>query len=370
MDAISLTQTLVRLDSVNPPGNEEPCARAVGEVLQQAGFEIRHHQLAPGRSSLIATLGRPEGRLRLAFTGHLDTVPLGATPWWFDPFGGEIHQGRLYGRGSSDMKSGIAAFVAAAVRHAPRLRDSAGVALVLTAGEETGCDGAQALVDAGMLPPHVGALIVGEPTSNQPVLGHKGALWLRACTHGKSAHGSMPEKGDNAIFKLARAACALENYRPAGSHYFFGQSTLNLGTISGGSNVNSVPDWAEMEIDIRSVPGAPHQDLVAHLQEHIGTAVSLKSMLDLAPVYTDESDAWVQRVASTVQSQAGQRIAEKAATYFTDASILKSAFGNVPAVILGPGESSMAHQVDEYCFVDRIHEAVSIYETLIHDWTG
>jgi succinyl-diaminopimelate desuccinylase len=370
MDPIAFTQALVRLDSVNPPGNEEACARLVADVLEPAGFAVRLHALAPGRSSLVATLGAGGEKRLLAFTGHFDTVPLGLAPWKFDPCGGEISEGRLYGRGSSDMKSGIAAFVTAAVHSASFLRERAGVALVMTAGEETGCDGAQALASAGALPAHVGALIVAEPTANQAVLGHKGALWLRACTHGKAAHGSMPEKGDNAIFKLARAACAIEGYQPAGEHYFFGRSTLNLGTIRGGSNINSVPDWAAMEIDIRSVPGVNHPDLVADIQRHLGGAVSIEHRLDLEPVYTDASDSWVQSLVRAVESKSGPSLARNAATYFTDASVLKPAFGNVPTVILGPGEPSMAHQADEYCFVDRIYEAVSIYETLIRDWMG
>src|SRR6185437_16938244 len=116
------------------------------------------------------------------------------------PFGGEIVDGRLYGRGASDMKSGVAAFVAAAIAEAGRLADGSGVKLVVTAGEETGCEGAASLAASGRLGA-AGALVVGEPTANQLFVGHKGALWLKAATAGATAHGSMPEQGDNAVYK-------------------------------------------------------------------------------------------------------------------------------------------------------------------------
>src|SRR5690606_12102087 len=129
------------------------------------------------------------------------TVACGATPWRIDPFSGTIVDGRLHGRGACDMKSGVAAIVTAALTQAERLRDSPGVLLVLTAGEETGCRGARHLIRSGHHLERVGALLVAEPTNNRVLLGHKGALWLRLALRGKSAHGSMPEQGENALLK-------------------------------------------------------------------------------------------------------------------------------------------------------------------------
>ena len=143
-------------------------------------------------------------KLPIAFTGHTDTVPLGAQPWSVPPHEGLVKEGRLWGRGSSDMKSGVAAFVAAALRHAARLEGTAGVVLYITAGEETGCEGAFALARRGMQG-QAGALVVAEPTSNRPLCGHKGALWLKATTRGVTAHGSMPDQGVNAVYAAARA---------------------------------------------------------------------------------------------------------------------------------------------------------------------
>jgi succinyl-diaminopimelate desuccinylase len=370
-DPVLLTQQLVRLDSINPPGSEGACAELLGALLADAGFEVRYAELSPGRLGVVATIGDDTRKPRLAFTGHLDTVPLGNAPWTVDPFGAELKDGRLHGRGASDMKSGVAAFVVAALRCAPALRATPGIALILTAGEETGCDGARQLVQAGALPDRVGALVVGEPTSNRPMLGHKGALWLRACTHGKTAHGAMPELGDNAIYKMARVVRALEQYGFGEPHNFFGRATLNVGTIQGGLNVNSVPDRAAIEIDIRTLPRMDHSEVREALARHLGHAAELQPLLDAPGVLTDASHPWVGRVlraAGAASPGAGTRPGSVA--YFTDASVLKPALGDVPTVILGPGEAHMAHQTDEYALVERIDEAAALYQALMHDWCG
>jgi succinyl-diaminopimelate desuccinylase len=168
---------------------------------------------------------------------------------------------------------------------------------------------------------------------------------------------------------------ALEKYPLGkGSDSVFGNPTLNVGTIAGGININSVPDRALVGIDIRTVPGLHHADLEARLGRHLGRSVELRRLLDAPGVYTDGGDAWVRGVcdlvAWAVPELAGACKQPGVVPYFTDASVLKSAFGNVPTVILGPGEPHMAHQTDEYVSVSRIHEAAEIYEALIRQWCG
>ena len=163
---------------------------------------------APGRTSLVARWGVTDERPSLCLTGHLDTVPLGRADWSVDAFSGETDGDRLFGRGTSDMKGGTAAIVVAAERVAALGGSpSAGLELVLCAGEETGCEGALALADSGLLGT-CGALLVAEPTTNYPCVAHKGVVWADAVARGKTAHGSMPHLGENAIYKLARAILA------------------------------------------------------------------------------------------------------------------------------------------------------------------
>lgn len=179
MRALDLTRELLHLNTINPPGQERTCAERLARVLEVAGFAVRSYALAPDRTSLVARLGGSSDRAPLCFTGHIDTVPLGAAPWTRDPFAGELDGGRLYGRGSSDMKSGVAAFVTAACRLADRLEGTPGLVLVIVAGEETGCEGSQHLTTIAGALGRAGAIVVGEPTGNHPCVGHKGMLCCR-----------------------------------------------------------------------------------------------------------------------------------------------------------------------------------------------
>jgi len=367
-DAVSLTQALVRMNTINPPGREEPCARYLGALLESAGFAAKYHSYGEGRVSVIATIGGNTSKPPLCLTGHIDTVPLGAAPWRMDPFAGETDAGNLYGRGTSDMKCGVAAFTIAALRMAQRLSGTAGLTLVITAGEETGCEGAFHLYRDGMLG-KAGAVVVAEPTSNYPFVGHKGALWLKARTNGVTAHGSMPEKGINAVYKAAHALNKLEAFRfPNPPHGLMGQATLNVGTFHGGLNINSVPDRAEIGIDIRTVPTVDHKQLIRILAAQLGAEVELEPLMDLEAVYTEPQDPWMQSVFDVMGSILGEKPVPRVATYFTDAAALNQAYNNPPTVILGPGEPHMAHQTDEYCVVERVQSAVAAYEEIIRRW--
>jgi succinyl-diaminopimelate desuccinylase len=369
--AVTLTQELVRFPTINPPGNESACAAYVGGILAGAGFRVTYREFDAERTSLVARIDGHEPGPPLCFTGHLDTVPLGAARWTRDPLRGEIGEGRLWGRGSSDMKSGVAAFVTAAVRVARQRLPKAGLVLVITAGEETGCTGAADLArQPGMLG-QAGAMIVAEPTSNYPCVGHKGALRLDAITRGITAHGSMPEQGDNAVYTMARAIPRLEAFDfgvPA--HRVLGRPTLNVGTIHGGLNINSVPDECVAGIDIRTIPGQSHEGLMSALSTCVGPDVELVSTRWVTGVWTEPATAWVQDVFDIMAPLLGERPDARALPYFTDGSILAEAYGGAPTVILGPGEAAQAHQTDEYCLVERIEQAAEAYTRIAQRWCG
>jgi succinyl-diaminopimelate desuccinylase len=367
--ATELTRELIRFNTVNPPGAERPCAEHLAGLLTAAGFAVELVPFGEGRAQLLAQIGGTTERPPLGFTGHLDTVPLGARPWSADPFAAEIKDDRLYGRGSSDMKSGVAAFVTAAIALADRLADTPGVRLAITAGEETGCTGAAALAAANGRLGQVGALVVAEPTGNRPLVGHKGALWLEAETTGVTAHGSMPEKGVNAIYKAGRAVSALEAFDfNVARHAVLGAPTLNVGTIHGGININSVPDRAAIGIDIRTIPAQKHAQIREQLASYLGPNVALKTLLDAQSVWTDPHDPWIREVIEVARKVEGVDDGIAAAPYFTDASVLAPAWGNPPTVILGPGELVQAHQTDEYCLISRIEKATEMYARLIQRW--
>ena len=367
-DAIALTRSLLRFNTVNPPGRERDCARYAGGLLHEWGYRVDYHEYADSRTSVIARAGGSDAKAPLCLTGHLDVVPVGARPWTHDPFSGETDADRLYGRGASDMKAGVAAILLAARGMANKLAGTPGVVIVLTAAEEGGCIGSRKLAETQLLG-HAGAMIVGEPTSNYPLVGHKGSVKFHARFKGVSAHGSMPHLGVNAIYKAARALGKLEAFDfGVAAHPVMGKPTLNVGTIDGGNTVNAVPDSANIGVDIRTVPGMDHEKLIQRL-----TALMQDSEVDvfsnLGPVWTEPELDWVQRVFEICRPYVEDRLEARTAPYMTDAANLLKVYAGAPTVVLGPGEAAMAHQTDEYCSMERIRQSVAIYEALIRDWT-
>jgi len=369
IDPRALTRELLAFDTVNPPGMERACARHLGAILEAAGFAIEYHEYAEGRTSLIARIG-DGGARPICFTGHMDVVPLGAAKWSHEPFAGETDGDRLYGRGSTDMKGGIAAFIAAAVGLAPALARGPGLVLVITAGEEVGCEGARFLADHRLLG-EAGAIVVAEPTGNYPYVGHKGLCWFEIETQGVTAHGSMPEVGDNAILKMARVIGELERFRfPVESHAVMGRPTLNVGTIAGGLNTNSVPDRARITVDTRTVPGIDHGHLCRTLETLLSPrGAHVRKTVDVPALYTEPQQEWVQEVFEACVPYVGKRPEPRTITFSTDGTDLKRGFGGtIPAVILGPGEPSLAHQTDEWCSINRMEQSVDLFTTLMRRW--
>jgi len=367
--AIELTQELLRFNTINPTHPEKGCAEHLARLLEAGGFSVEFDEFAPNRTSVVARVEGSSADPALAFTGHIDTVPLGGAPWSRDPFSGDVLNSRLYGRGSSDMKSGVAAFVVAALDLAKLARSHSGLVLLILAGEESGCEGAFHLARQRAMLGQAGALIVAEPSSNRPLVGHKGAFWLRGRTSGVTAHGSMPEKGVNAIYAAAHAVSALEQFRfDVAPDPLLGQPTLNVGTITGGLNINSVPDRAEIGIDIRTIPGQEHAALRRRLQAALGEEVALEPIVDVPAVLTPVDNGWVEDVFEIMTGILGSPPEAEAAPYFTDASALTPAYGGIPTIVLGPGDMAMAHQTDEYCELDRIGQAVEAYVQIARRW--
>ena len=369
LDAVALTRELLRFDTVNPPGRERDCARRAAAVLEEAGYAIEFFEYEKDRTSVIARAGGAAGKDPICFTGHLDVVALGTRPWTKEPFAGETDGGRLYGRGSTDMKAGVAAMLVALRSFAGKLQGTPGVVAVLTAAEEGGCVGSAELAKLPKLMGRAGAMVVGEPTSNYPLVGHKGSIKFHAAFRGVSAHGSMPQLGVNAVYKAARAISKLEEFRfgvPA--HPIMGSPTMNVGTVEGGSGVNLVPDLARIGVDIRTVPGTDHASLISRLKEMLSEG-EVQVFADNEAVWTEPQQAWVQRVYEICKPILKEAPEPRTAPYMTDAANLRKVYAGVPAVVLGPGEAAMAHQTDEYCNVERIREAVAIYEAILDDWS-
>ena len=375
---VQLTRDLLHFNTINPPGMERDCARHLGKVLEAAGFVVKYHEFAEARTSVVATIGGRHEKPPICFTGHIDIVPLGMATWSKDPFAGETDGDQLFGRGSTDMKSGIAAFVVAAIKLAPFLKNSPGVVLVLTASEEIGCEGAKYLAQEKLLD-RAGAIVVAEPTANYPYVGHKGLMWVEIETKGKTAHGSMPEQGENAILKMNKVIDKLEHFdwkHECGidCHHIMGKPTMNIATMHAGLNTNSVPDSAKLTVDLRTVPGIDHVHLCHSIQTLIGDVGKVRKIVDVPTLYS-EPDEWIESVYGIATPFIDGAPTPRTIMFSTDGADLKRAYmeragGAVPTVIIGPGQPEMAHQTDEWCSVNRIDESVEIFEKIMREWNG
>ncbi|HEU5029071.1 MAG TPA: M20 family metallopeptidase [Spirillospora sp.] len=357
-DALDLARRLVRIDTRG--GGERRAADVVADVLDRAGFTVRVDEPAEGRANVVARHGPEAPRVPVTFTGHLDTVPADASGWSFDPLSGDVRDGRLLGRGSSDMKAGVACQVEAAVR---AVREGLPAPqLVFTFGEETGCDGA-AVLDPAVLAA-TDLLIVAEPTGNRTVLGHKGTLWLKATARGVSAHGSRPELGRNALAALAAAAVRVHGHAGWPVSPTHGPATVNVGTFHSGVQPNLVPDRAEMRLDVRTVPGFGADEAVAAISGLCGEEVELERLVDLPGVATDPAAPGMPEVLELL-APGSSGAAPEYATYFTDASVLAGLLGGPDVVIYGPGDPEQAHVTDETCSVARVGAAAEALYRLL-----
>lgn len=375
---LHLTRDLLHYNTINPPGQERDCAQHLGKLLESAGFAVAYHEFADARTSVIATIGGRQDKPPICFTGHIDIVPLGASAWSKDPFAGELDGDRLFGRGSTDMKSGIAAFVVAAIKLAPHLHNSPGVTLVLTASEEVGCEGAKYLVQEKLLD-RAGAIVVAEPTVNYPYVGHKGLIWVEIETKGKTAHASMPEQGENAILKMGKVIDRLSQFDwkhecGVDCHHVMGKPTMNIATVHGGLNTNSVPDSVKMTVDMRSVPGIDHVHLCHSIEHLIGGLGTLRKIVETPPLYSEPHE-WIESVYDITTPFNDARPTPKTIMFSTDGADLQRGYlqngaASVPTVIVGPGQPELAHQTDEWCSVQRIDHSVEIFERIMRDWNG
>lgn len=369
---VELTRAMVGFDTVNPPGQEAALAGYLADCLQDLGLAAEVQAIEGERANVIGRVAGSGDADPLILCGHLDTVPIGDVPWQSDPFAAEIRDGKIWGRGTSDMKSGLAAAIVAAgavAASGARLRGD--LIIAGTAGEEVDRIGALRLIEAGLLPR--GPLLIAEPSGNDVYVAEKGALWLEIAARGRAAHGSMPELGANAIEHLARVVLALRAEQiPHTVHPLLGGPTLNVGTIRGGSKTNMVADNCTVTVDIRTVPGQDHSEIVERVRrviDRVGSGGSecpteIRVINDAPPIETPQSDAFVGSVVEAVRSATGRAVTPEGVMYYTDAAALVPALG-VPMAICGPGRREMAHQVDEYVEIDRLVEAVEIYRRLI-----
>jgi acetylornithine deacetylase/succinyl-diaminopimelate desuccinylase family protein len=384
-EAIALLQGLLRINTENPPGNEAPAARFLAEYLRPLGFETEVHEPVPERGSLVARLRGAGGGRRLVLNGHLDIGPIG-TGWTRNPLGGEIEDGRIYGRGVSDMKSGVAAIVSAARAVARSGMSRRGeLALVLTADESSG-----GRLGMGRLVPALGAFradmaVVGEPTVGDVCLAHRGAVWAEIVVTGKSGQASRPASGVNAIMAMGRVLRALETDlapRLAGrAHPLLPAPSVNAGLVDGGVKANVIAERCRVVVDRRSLPGERTEDIVAEIRECAARAVDgTGALVDVGVVMAKPASevaadsAVVAECVRAFEAVVGRRPALRGTPGYTDAHWFNLDLG-VPAAVFGPWylhppAGSISDIPDEHNYVEDVLIGTRVYAQLIANVIG
>lgn len=371
-EVVGLCQEMVRFNTVNPPGNEKELAEFVADLLQDFGLRIELISHTNTRASVIAQL-KGSGELPpLMYNGHLDVVPIGEQRWRYDPFSAKLAEGKIWGRGTADMKGGNAAILSAIkalVFSGKSLRGD--IIVAFTAGEEGEQLGARALVE-NFDSTALQALVIPEPSGNAVYTAEKGCFWLKIVTHGKTAHGSMPEHGLNAIQMMTTLIDRLEKIDVQfEKHPLLGKFTRSIGTIKGGVKTNVVPDRCEITIDQRTVPGQDNQailagveGLIAEMGEDVpGFDADVEVINELAPVETSPNLSVVQKVCGAVAEITGKFPKPEGVNYYTDGAVLSPAL-DAPLIICGPGEPELAHQPNEYVGAKSLVENAKILALL------
>lgn len=375
-DAVALTRLLVRIDSRNPglvssaPGEGE-VARALTSVLRAWGMAVELQEVEPGRPNVVARAGAAGGRT-LMFNGHLDVV--GVDGMTHPPFAAESRDGRLFARGATDMKGGVAAMCAAAWRAAQRgLGGEVIVAAVVD--EEWQSAGTRGLLERGV---RADAAIVTEPTRLAIAPAHKGFTWTEVTLRGRAAHGSRYDVGVDAIRHAGLLLADLDRLereilvRP--THPLLGHASLHAATIAGGSGWSTYPDWCRLDIERRTVPGESPADAIREMEE---AAERLRASTAADATVRHVFSQWPSDVAldapivtaldGALRSR-GEAVAVEGLSAWTDAALLNAA--GVPAICYGPGDIALAHAATEWVVEADIARAADVLERLAIAWCG
>lgn len=359
-----LLSDLIRAASPDPPGDERRIVRVLAKHMRRLGLEPEIEEFAANRFNLLARVRGTGSRPGLVFSAHMDTLPPGAGPWTHPPYSGHDDGERIHGRGACDMKSGLAAMVAAAAALRDRGTALQGdLLLAFTGGESSNCLGARRLAEARALE-GCGALLVSEPSSLDVLIAEKGALWLRASAEGVTGHVSAgPGAGQSAILAMTEALPLLPGLVPDGDHPLLGGATLNVGRIEGGSAINLIPDRCVAELDFRLLPVHDPDAIERSVVQALGPGFTVER-LDFKPAVATPADhpfvALCLEETSVARSVA---LAPKGVAYFSDACVLSPAF-DLPMVIVGPGKLGGSGATDESVAIDDLVQAAAIYRNI------
>jgi acetylornithine deacetylase len=368
-----LLSDLVSIPSVNPMGRTlsgpEMLETRLGEYLEawfrDRGIAVERQPVAPGRDNLLARYESPGARRTILFDAHQDTVPTDGMT--IPPFEPRVEAGRLYGRGSCDVKASLAAMLLAFDRlHRERPKGAATVVMACTVDEEFTHLGSSMLAETQK---GIDLAVVAEPTRLDVVHCHKGATRWKIRARGVACHSSTPERGDNAIYRMARVVSALSELAcrlsGASPHAVLGPPSLSVGRIEGGQSVNIVPDACAIEIDRRMIPGETSPGCIEQARSFLADRLGSLDGLEFDPPWvrmpaldTRPGD-WMEPLSDAVKEATGRAPELIGVPFGTDAGPLGAA--GIPGVVFGPGDIAQAHTRDEWVELDQARQAADAY---------
>ena len=375
-NVVEIAKELIAVPSfLGAPHKEERVGEVIKGYLDRRGIEVHSQEVGEHRENIVAVLhGKGNGK-SLMLNGHLDTVPPGEMK---DAFSPRVQKGKLFGRGSADMKGALAAMVVALMDIAKSGIELAGDLIFLgVVGEETGSPGMDYFLNHSQIKPDFA--VVGEPTSLEIGIAHKGVAWIHLVTEGVPAHGSTPEKGVNAILHMMEIIGAIQaNLIPKlanKSHPLIGSPSINIGEISGGTDPNIVPEKCIVGIDRRWIPGESHASIMGEFHGVFGEVqrqipdlkakVSFIEAFDKVPHEPFEiaSDhPFVIKMSEVAKKSLGIVPRKVNLNYWTDGALLCKA--GIPTLIFGPGAPAQAHTKNEFVETEELVKAAQIYRQL------
>lgn len=365
-----LTRALVRAPGENPPGGEAATVAVLAEAGSAAGLGCTLTEVEPGRENLSLTLpGGPGPGLLLL--GHTDVVPVGEG-WTVDPVGGLVRNGRMFGRGTTDMKGGLAAcLVAMAALRAAGVPLSGAVELAALVDEEETGKGIRHYL-AARDRSHFRGCVVAEPTDLQTIVAARGDAYLRFAVHGRAAHSGNPDDGVNAIYGAAAVVADLEAWQrelARDPHPLVGPPTWSVGRIHGGTGTSIVPAECVLHVDRRLLPHEVADDVLKAVTERLaalrleerGLGVEVQVTMEMPGFETATDHRFVTVADRALAAAGGPGLALGGWTAACDGGFVARDAG-LPVVVLGPGSvADQAHRADESVALDHLLVAARAY---------
>ncbi len=368
-DVSSLLQKLIRSKSLNPPGDVHECAILIADELKRRSLPAEILEEKPGVANVTSSLAGGGSGRTLIWNGHFDVVPPGDN-WTVDPFGGEIRNGYVYGRGASDMKSGLAAMIVAldALRKA-NAPFKGRIVFQAVGDEETGSEGGTLLMIRRRIGADAAYAIVSEPTNLQISIGNRGLRWIEVAVKGRASHAGRPHIGANALHAAARMISGLEKVAFKAHHPLFEipNPSLSVTMIQAGTKINIIPETCTFSIDRRMIPGetteSVRQEIEEVLRNNLSEGISTEVRITHEgwdPYALNPDSPLVAGLSRAIKEVVGEEPKLKGKAGCTDASHLVHK-ARIPSVCFGPGLEDTAHAANERVALEKVVTAAKVY---------